>query len=73
MKYKKLRLSLNYEKYSETGTNTLNSYIKNKVYFSMGEFYIYVDFDNVDYGKNKLGKAADKKLTETLSKLNETI
>lgn len=61
MKYKKLTLSFTYEKYSEHETNNLNSYTKNKVYYSSGEFGIHVDSDKVEYGKQKLLKSAEKK------------
>lgn len=73
MKYKKLTLSFTYEKYSEQETNSLNSYVKNRVYYSLGEFHIYVDFENVEFGKNKLCKELDRKTNETLSKLNKTL
>ncbi len=43
MKYIKVSLDLNYEKYSEQETNNLNSYTKNRVYFSQGKYHIYVD------------------------------
>ena len=69
MKYKKLRLTLNYENYTEEVKNYLSSYTKNKVYYSMGDFIIYVDSDNVEYGRNKLIKAANKKLEETLKQI----
>ncbi len=69
MKYKKLTLSLNYEKYSEESKDTLNSYIKNRVYYSMGEFHIYVDNGKEEYGRNKIVKEMGKKITETLKQI----
>ena len=72
MKYKKLTLSFTYEKYSEYETNSLNSYTKNKVYYSSGEFSIYVDADKVEYGRQKLLKALGKKYKMVLDEINNT-
>lgn len=69
MKYKRLTLSFTYEKYSEHETDGLNGYTKNKVYYSTGDFHIYVDSDKVKYGKEKLLKSADKKYVNMISKL----
>ena len=72
MKYKKLTLSFTYEKYSEYETNSLNSYTKNKVYYSSGEFHIYVDADKVEYGRQKLLKELGKKYKMVLDEINNT-
>lgn len=69
MKYKILTLSFAYEKYSEHETISLNGYTKNKVYYSSGDFHIYVDFENVEYGKQKLLKVAEKKFKSMVEKL----
>ena len=72
MKYKKLTLSFTYEKYSEYETNSLNSYTKNKVYYSLGEFHIYVDIENVEYGRQKLLKALGEKYKTVLDEISNT-
>ena len=69
MKYKKLTLSFIYEKYNEWETNHMNGYLKNKVYYSLGEFHIFVDIDKVEDGRNKLIKSANKKLENTLKSI----
>ena len=72
MKYKRLKLSFTYEKHSEHETNSLNSYTKNKVYYSTGEFHIYVDADKVEYGRQKLLKALGEKYKTVLDEINNT-
>ena len=72
MKYKRLTLSFTYEKYSEHETDSLNSYTKNKVYYSSGEFYIYIDADKVEYGKQKLLKSLGEKYKTILDEINNT-
>lgn len=72
MKYKKLTLSFAYEKYSEHETNSLNSCTKNKVYYSSGEFHIYVDADKVEYGRQKLLKVLGEKYKTVLYEINNT-
>ena len=72
MKYKKLTLSFTYEKYSEHETDALNTYTKNKVYYSSGEFHIYVDADKVEYGRQKLLKALGEKYKTVLDEINNT-
>ncbi len=70
MKYKELTLDLNYEKYSEYEESSLNGYKKNKVYYTLGEFYIYVDFENLEYGKQKLLKSAENKYKSMIKNYN---
>ena len=72
MKYKRLTLSFTYEKYSEHETDSLNSYTKNKVYYSTGDFHIYVDLDKVEYGKQKLLKELGNKYKIVLDEINNT-
>ena len=72
MKYKKLTLSFTYEKYSEHETNNLSSYTKNKVYYSSGEFHIYVDVDKAEHGKQKLLKELGDKYKIVLDEINNT-
>ena len=72
MKYKKLTLSFTYEKYSEHETNNLSSYTKNKVYYSSGEFIIYVDVDKAEHGKQKLLKELGEKYKILLDEINNT-
>ena len=72
MKYKRLTLSFTYEKYSEHETDSLNSYTKNKVYYSSGEFHIYIDADKVEYGKQKLLKSLGEKYKTILDEINNT-
>ena len=72
MKYKRLTLSFTYEKYSEHETDSLNSYTKNKVYYSSGEFIIYVDADKAEHGKQKLLKELGDKYKTILDEINNT-
>lgn len=59
MKYKKITLSFNYSTYRIYDTDSMNGYKKDYVNYSLGDFMIYVDFDNVDFAKEKLLKSAN--------------
>ena len=61
MKYAKLTLDINYEYYDQYLTDSLNTYKKNVVNYSQGKFFIFVDADKVEQGKENLAKSADKK------------
>lgn len=74
MKYKRLILDFNYHYYREFDTDSLNSFKKNSVNYCLGKFDIYVDADKVEYGKNKLLKAAAARYIETIKQItNETL
>jgi hypothetical protein len=73
MKYKKLRLDFNYTCYSEWDTDIINGYKKNYINYSLGQFFIYVDADNVEYGKKKLLKAAADRYKKTISQIGNNI
>ena len=70
MKYKILYLDFNHSKYKERNTDTLNPYKKNKVNYALGEFSIYVDADKVEYGKNKLLRAAADRYYKTIKEID---
>ena len=45
---------------------------KNKVYYSSGEFHIYVDVDKAEHGKQKLLKELGEKYKILLDEINNT-
>lgn len=61
MKYTKIKLNLSYENYSEIPVDNLNGCIKNRVYYSLGEYIIHVDKGYESDGINKIKKHLNTK------------
>ena len=69
MKYTKLKF--NYNKFSYNETDSLNSYIKNKLYTTLGDHHMYVATYKVEEGKEKFKKQLLKYYRDIIKTVEE--
>lgn len=71
MKYTKLKFD--YVRFESNETDSLNSYIKNKMYTTFSSHHMYVDTHKLEIGKEKFKKELLKHYNNIVKNIEEQI